>query len=590
LRSSILVTQAELLSRIDGKRLRRHVEQIAKSFPYRLAGTAAGRGMAYYSARNLSEAGVQSSVEEIEAFVSFPGAARVVLSGTESLEFLAQTCAHSASTGVEGVTAPIIDVGGGTLDDLRRHDVRGKIVLTDLAKAPARPEKQRLAARAGAVGCININWGAPHGTDLPYGSVKPAWGNPVPGTSDIDMGSLPCVGISRADGLRLQALLDNGPRAARLHAQADNRWAPIHYTLGHIAGLSSDFVIAGGHQDSWIGPAATDNATGSACLLELARVFASEGGHLRRGLKFGFWAGHETGTMASSTHFVDRNWDVLRDHAAAYLQIDQPACAGTWRWGSHSTVELRRLQQEVEAAVLGDRPRTWRRSTKIGDASFFGLGVPMLAGIAGFTADELAASGNAPFGWWHHTTENTLDKVNWDDLTVHARVYAAYLWELCTVPVLALDFPAVADGLIKRLQELSACGERVGISPLLAQAQRLRERTAQLDEVIAAFNRQCASAREVDEDKAGRLTTAVKRLSRCLLPIESTAVGTYGHDPYGLTAQSTVLPALFELPALAALPPDTESHRRLQTQLLRDRNRISDSLAAAIEAAAVHEG
>ena len=46
--------------------------------------------------------------------------------------------------------------------------------------------------------------------------------------------------------------------------------------------------------------------------------------------------------MASSAHFVDRNWDELRDHAAAYLQIDQPACAGTWRWGSHSTVELRR--------------------------------------------------------------------------------------------------------------------------------------------------------------------------------------------------------------------------------------------------------
>jgi Peptidase family M28/PA domain len=580
------VTRETLLSEIDGQRLRRHVEQIADSFPYRLAGTTAARRMADYSARSLSDAGVQSSVEEIEAFVSFPGAARVILNGAEALEFSAQTCAHSTSTGAEGMTAPIVDIGGGTLEDLRRHDVRGKIVLSDLAKAPARPEKQRLAARAGAAGCVTINWGTPQGTELPFGSVKPVWGNPVPGTSEIDMGALPCVGVSRADGLRLQALMRDGPRTARLHADVDNRWAPIHYTLGHIAGLSSDFIIAGGHQDSWIGPAATDNATGSACLLELARVFASERGGLRRGLKFGFWAGHETGTMASSAHFVDRNWDELRDHAAAYLQIDQPACAGTWRWGSHSTVELRRLQQEVEAAVLGDRPRSWRRSTKIGDSSFFGLGVPMLAGIAGFTADELAANGNAPFGWWHHTTENTLDKVNWDDLIVHARVYAAYLWELCNVPVLPFDFVAVADGLIKRLQELSACGERIGILPLLAQARHLRECAVRLDEVIAAFNRRCAAVSEVDEEKAGRLNATVKRLSRSLLPIESTAVGTYGHDPYGLTAQSTVLPALFDLPAHSALPPGTEMHRRLQTQLLRDRNRISDSLAAAIEAAA----
>ena len=52
-------------------------------------------------------------------------------------------------------------------------------------------------------------------------------------------------------------MLREGPRTARLHAEVDNRWAPIHYTLGHtFPGLSSDFIIAGGHQDSWIGPAA----------------------------------------------------------------------------------------------------------------------------------------------------------------------------------------------------------------------------------------------------------------------------------------------------------------------------------------------
>jgi hypothetical protein len=319
--------------------------------------------------------------------------------------------------------------------------------------------------------------------------------------------------------------------------------------------------------------------------LELARLFSSERGGLRRGLKLGFWAGHETGTMASSAHFVDRHWDDLRDHAVAYLQIDQPACAGSWRWSSHSTVDLKRLQQAIEAAILGDRPRTWRRSTKIGDSSFFGLGIPMLAGIAGFTAEELAATGNAMFGWWHHTTENTPDKVNWNDLAVHARVYAAYLWELCTVPILPLDFAAVAQGLIKRLQELSACGEQFGIAPLIAQAARLHESAARLDEVIAAFNRSCAEAARIDEARAGRLNAAVKRLGSCLLPIESTAAGTYGHDPYGLTAQSTVLPSLFELPALAVLSPESERRRRLETQLIRDRNRISDSLATAIDAA-----
>lgn len=28
----------------------------------------------------------------------------------------------------------------------------------------------------------------------------------------------------------------------------------------------------------------------------------------------------------------------------------------------------------------------------------------------------------------------------------------------------------------------------------------------------------------------------IKRLGRLLIPLESMAIGTYGHDPYGLTA------------------------------------------------------
>jgi hypothetical protein len=40
--------------------------------------------------------------------------------------------------------------------------------------------------------------------------------------------------------------------------------------------------------------------------------------------------------MIGSSWFADRNWDRLRRHAVAYLQIDQPACGGTTRWGTSS--------------------------------------------------------------------------------------------------------------------------------------------------------------------------------------------------------------------------------------------------------------
>ena len=47
------------------------------------------------------------------------------------------------------------------------------------------------------------------------------------------------------------------------------------------------------------------------------------------------------------------------------------------------------MQYAIDVAHLHQRPRAWRRSIKIGDASFFGLGVPMLSGIAAFTEREL---------------------------------------------------------------------------------------------------------------------------------------------------------------------------------------------------------
>ena len=183
------------------------------------------------------------------------------------------------------------------------------------------------------------------------GSVKPAWGNPTPASLRDEMPALPCVGISRADGIALRRRMQDGAVRVRFRPEVANEWRTIQVTVGEIAGRTGEFVVVGGHQDSWDGPAATDNATGSACMLELARVFNRHRGELRRGLVFAFWTGHETGTMASSSWYVDRNWERLRRDAVAYLQIDQPACRGAGCWNGAANIELRRFQQAVDARM-----------------------------------------------------------------------------------------------------------------------------------------------------------------------------------------------------------------------------------------------
>ena len=60
----------------------------------------------------------------------------------------------------------------------------------------------------------------------------------------------------------------------------------------------------------------------------------------------------------------------------------------------------------------------------------------------------------------------------------------------------------------------------------------------------------------------------------------SSAIGKYGHDPYGFTPQTTMIPALYDLAALSKLA-DGEQRWMLETKAVRDRNRVADTLADA---------
>src|SRR5262249_15894284 len=184
-----------------------------------------------------------------------------------------------------------------------------------------------ISAIMGATGCVMMNWGHPENTAVPYGSVKPAGGKPTPETYRSEMASLPCVGIAPTPGLKLAPMLKRGPRRRWVAPHRENCWRRVQITVGEVKGRSENFVVVGGHQDSWPGPQATDNAAGNACILELVRVFQANRDKLIRGLVAGFWTGHETGTMIGSAAFVDRHWDRLRQHAGAYLQNDQTACS-----------------------------------------------------------------------------------------------------------------------------------------------------------------------------------------------------------------------------------------------------------------------
>lgn len=102
--------------------------------------------------------------------------------------------------------------------------------------------------------------------------------------------------------------------------------------IGEIPGtdLKDEIVMLGAHLDSWQGSTgATDNASGSAVMMEVMRILKTIGANPRRTIRIALWSGEEQGLLGSRAYvkntFADRStMQLLPAHEkfAAYYNID----------------------------------------------------------------------------------------------------------------------------------------------------------------------------------------------------------------------------------------------------------------------------
>ncbi|MGO4836323.1 hypothetical protein AB4144_29180, partial [Rhizobiaceae sp. 2RAB30] len=134
--------------------------------------------------------------------------------------------------------------------------------------------------------------------------------------------------------------------------------------------------------------------------------------------------------------------------------------------------------------------------------------------------------------------------------------------------------------IIDRLTQLAPAGASVGLDSALRQAKVFATGTERLD-ATAEYHRKAFAEGKGNEEAARLINGCFKRLSRLLVPLQSTAIGTYGHDPYGYTPQTTMIPCLYDVPKLATLK-DGEDRWMLETGLVRSRNRVADTLSDSL--------
>jgi hypothetical protein len=580
--------EPRLRSAVSARRLQVHLRRFSTLF--RDTGGADERKAVDYIAETLRGQGIAVQIHEFRGYVSLPGDASLEVLAPEGMTIPCRPRSFSANTPPAGLEGDLVFAGSleedrttmifartGEERDYEGVDASGKIVLGTAGG----PDGVKRATEHGAAAYVHM-W--PSGEDAIHEMIVTSiWGTPTL-ESIGRLPKIPALSIKRADGERLRQMLVRGTVRVRIRASAETGWRTLPVTVADLPGRDPEFLLVGAHIDSWY-EGITDNATGDACLMEMARVLHARRRRLRRGVRFAWWPGHSHGRYAGSTWYADFAFDELRRRALGYLNIDSPGVRDTEIFDCRYNMgEVEDLMKQTVPEVTGQSPNI-RRPFKAGDQSFWGIGLPSLGAFRMLPLDhpDRATVGGCGAGWWWHSPADTLDKADARILAADTGLYLTIAARLVFPAVLPFNFvPAAGDyaGLLRELHE--AARGSLPLDDLIAKAERLRALAAALEEVRGGLAGAGAVRRAAGKTGAriARLNRGLMALSRILNPPLYTVEGPYDHDP---ALQAPMLPGLQTVRRLAAMAPSSDAYGFLRTRLVRERNRVADALDGAAE-------
>ena len=191
--------------------------------------------------------------------------------------------------------------------------------------------------------------------------------------------------------------------------------ADVHNVAAYVPGKSNEYVVIGAHYDhlglggqnslaprkiGQVHHGADDNASGTAGLLELARLFAGRAGSLERGVLFLAFAGEEIGLLGSS-HWVN-NPTLKLDDAVAMLNMDMIGRVQKRRvylGGVGTGSGLEDIVSDVSESYDFQIDRSKSGYSASDHTSFVGKNVPVLFFFSGLHGD-------------YHKPTDTWDKID----------------------------------------------------------------------------------------------------------------------------------------------------------------------------------
>jgi hypothetical protein len=442
----------KLAASISSSHLMQTVRELS-NFDGRQSGTAGGHATAAYIARRLPEAVLQpfpvttAQIDtRVRAEIRADGRVLALEKGQDFLPII-----NLAPTGQ--ISAPVVFVGYGIaapsqgLDEYQSLSAAGKVVLflrgqpKGFAGRVTHADKVRTARAKGAVAYLTVTgpilspyeerrgmttramalFEGPEASALPGLWITPAVADAI--LHPLGRSIRSCQ--EEMDRQLAPQSADTGTAllmelvARRLDATASNLLA---LWPGSDPALREETIILGAHHDHFgvqaglIFPGADDNASGTAVLLEIARVLATTGSRPKRSLLFLSFAGEEQGLLGSRFYVAHPRYPLSA--VKAMINVDHAGVGNGQILVGLSKLEKAAAQAAAEKVAAGDRLELYNLFPGGDHVPFAEAGVP--------TAAIVTAGAHPDF----HQLTDTPEKIKPELLALIARYTLALVWML----------------------------------------------------------------------------------------------------------------------------------------------------------------
>jgi hypothetical protein len=421
---------------------------LTDQFGPRLAGTPAYKQSAEWARDRMREFGASGATLEAWPFGRGWVLDRLVVEMVEPryMPLIGYAEAWSASTSGEIVAAPVF-LGSRTAAEVAamKDSLKGAIVMVGPQTQFTRQDRPQPSLADGPVRIGQPPWVTPRPSQADARAITQAVREAGIGvqikTSEGEHGTVFVLGRDQAQNAlpsvvlagehynMIARMLARGiPVKLRVNVQTrfltddPNSYNVVGDLPGADPQLNSEVVMIGAHLDSWhTGTGATDNADGSAVVLETMRILKAIG-PAKRTIRAALWGGEEIGLLGSKAYVAAHLASpAARDKIFAYLNLD-PASGPIYGWYMEKSEPAKTLFDAWLEPLkdLGVRKNVIEGIGNTDHLSFRAAGIPGFNPIQEYKDYDVRT---------HHTNVDLYERVREQDLKQNAVVLAWFAWQ-----------------------------------------------------------------------------------------------------------------------------------------------------------------